>query len=85
MHDARTEWYPLGLILGLTPETLESIRIEPPNDNKSCLRKIIHSRLKTGKPLMLDDLVEALKCEIVGRGDVAIKLQKNCVEIYNMH
>ena len=76
LFPARTEWYYIGLSLGLESDDLDSIKIEQRENCKDCLMETLKCRLKTGKPLTFDDLIEMLKKPTVGRTERALKLQQ---------
>ena len=76
LFPARAEWYFLGLSLGLLKQTLDTIQSENRDNCKRCLTETIFSRLNMGKPLTLDDIVQALKKPTVGHVELAIKLEQ---------
>ena len=76
LHDARVQWFPLGLALGSDHNTLTSIEEENRRKNKVCLGKMIAQRLKDGGPLTWKKICECLKKKTVGRRDVATEIEE---------
>lgn len=58
----RDQWQNLGVMLGCTTVTLNSIKLEE-SDTLSCLRKMLEERLKQiDPPLSWDIVMEAVEC-----------------------
>ena len=68
-----TDWYTLGLTLGLPVYVLETIRCEGETDRK---RKMILKWIDTGVASW-SSLVEALKSPLINKNGVAEQITKN--------
>jgi hypothetical protein len=72
--EARVKWYNIGLKLGISVGTLDSIEATSQNPDK-CLTAMIKDWLKNGKPKpSLPQLAKALKSRMVGYAQLAEEL-----------
>ena len=85
-----TEWYSLGLELGLPEHTLNIIENDSGNDCKTCMRKMFSKWLTTNKAANWKDIIKGLVA--INKKDIAenvsqqySKLNSSCVVIYTIH
>lgn len=77
--DARNEWYDLGLELGLSQATLQTIKNENPTDVKACFREMLSEWLKMVNPQpSWVGLLRSLKEPSVGHFDLVKKIVTEC-------
>ena len=70
--NARQKWYNIGLHLGIKPDELDCIRDRNNRDPDTCFMEMLKVWLRRpGDEATWQKLVEALKSETVGYGDVA--------------
>lgn len=69
-----TEWFRLGLKLGVPPNTMETIQYDHCNDVEACKIKVVQQWLKQPHPLWCS-LVEALN--EIGLKKIAAKISDN--------
>ncbi len=77
-----SEWDDLGELLGLPYDKVESIKVDCPRDVKECLKKVIRKWLEgkgSGEPPSWRSLCEALRDPLIGREDLASKIEKKYV------
>ena len=75
VYSARPKWYNFGLTLGVSPATLDSIRIMYRKDPSDCLREMLKARLKIEHPLMWREIIRALRRPAVGESELADQLE----------
>ena len=74
--EARSEWYNIGLKLGISPGTLDSIEATGQNPGR-CLTAMIKDWLKNGKlKPSWAELAKALKSPMVGYAQLAEQLSQ---------
>ena len=72
--EARSQWYNIGLKLGISVGTLDSIELSNQNPGR-CLTAMIKDWLKNGKPKpSWAQLAKALKSRMVGYAQLAEEL-----------
>ena len=72
---ARSEWYNIGLKLGISPDTLDAITSTGRDNPSTCFRDMLKEWLNNGNPRPTWAAVaEALKSPMVGYGHLAEKL-----------
>ena len=77
LHNARVQWFPLGMALKVDHNTLTSIEEENRGKHSVCLEKMIAHRIKNDKhPLTWQEICECLKKTTVGRRDVATEIEE---------
>lgn len=81
--DEVTEWMNLGLALGIKYPVLKTIKANAPQDLKLCLNEVIDKWLNECYPSSWKSLSDALRSTIVGRNDVASKIEKKYVHKIN--
>ena len=69
-----TEWFRLGIKLGVPPNTMETIQYDHRNDVEACKMKMVQQWLKLPRPLWCF-LVEALN--EIGLKKIADKISEN--------
>ena len=69
-------WFNIGLCLSVDHETLCSIRKKFADDDDDCLCEMIAKRLKSSDHLTWARLCDCLREQIVARGDLADKIEK---------
>ncbi len=74
LYSARTKWYNIGLVLGLNPHDLNSIR----GEDDECLRRVLEMWLQMSESLQptWQSLLEALRSEIVRHEHTAQEIEK---------
>ena len=75
LYSVRSKWYEFGLALELLPDTLNSIENDGRGKTESCLRLMLHERMKM-KHLSWDEVMVALRRPSVNRNDLAEKIEK---------
>ncbi len=74
LYSAKAKWYYIGLVLGLEPHELDSIR----GEDEDCLRRVLNvylQKTETLKPTW-QSLLDALRSKIVGQEHVAQEIEK---------
>ena len=70
------EWRDLGISLDLNYHMLQVIETNYPKDARRCLEEVIDSWLEgNGSKVSWSVLCEALKCELVGRPNLAAEIE----------
>ena len=73
--EARAKWHSIGIMLGISPGTLDAIKAKGNPDD--CITAIIEDWLKNGKPQPTWAALEkTLKSTVVGRVDLATEISK---------
>ena len=75
LYDARAKWFDLGLALEMGYGTLEDIQSKN-YDNSENLRRMLAYRLRTGEHLTWAKLCVCLRDPMVGRDDLAEKIEQ---------
>ena len=75
LYSVRAKWYELGLLLGFSAESLDSIRIDEFYQTEGCLRTMLHKRMET-KQFTWEEIVVALRSPTVNRNDLAERIEK---------
>ena len=73
--EGRTKWRPLGLELGLLPDTLKAIRSNHPQSVDECFCEMISEWLKSDYRPNWEILISALRSPIVGLHSLASKFE----------
>ena len=74
--DVKTEWYNLGLELGLRPPTLDSIGAKYKDDPSQCFRQVLSEWLKgVEPPPTWQAMIEALNSPTVAQYHLAEKIR----------
>ena len=71
LHNARNEWFEIGMALKIDHDTLTAIKTEQDNKQGACLREVLAKRIQSKGPLTWMDLSKCLRSPTVGRNDVA--------------
>lgn len=71
LFKARTEWFNIGLTLGVDGNTLTAIRQEHSSNHGDCLREMLARRIKSTESLTWGDLCKSLRHVTVGCSNVA--------------
>ena len=74
--EARAKWYNIGLELGLTPGTLDAIKLANQDDPDRCIRETLKTWLSQSEHPTWSDLARALRVSPVGHGKLAEELLK---------
>lgn len=83
---ARTNWFDIGLAIGVKLIDLEAIKKEYHNDSDKCLKELIHQWLKRRIPKPTwAALVCALRSPIVGRGHLSDEVMTKYLPTYTSH
>ena len=78
LWEARTQWYNLGLELGITPDSLYSIKLANLRNLDHCLREMLNEWLREHHQPTWSALAEALRSPSVGLSHLAeVILQQN--------
>ena len=76
LYPAKTEWYNLGLELGLGSSTLDSIDAKYSSDPSQCFRQVLKEWLKgIDPPRTWQAMVNALKSPTVAQSHLAEQIQ----------
>ena len=75
--EGRTEWRSLGLELGLSSDTLETISMDYRESVKDCFLEMLSQWLRSGHRPSWEALLSALKSSSVGLQGLAGKLKAN--------
>ncbi len=84
MLDIVEEWGDLGEALGLPHSEVVAIKADHPRSVRSCLKEVVHQWFAgkgSGSPSW-KSLCEALRHPLIGREDVASKIEKRYVIDY---
>ena len=72
---ARSQWFMIGIGLGVDPSTLDAIRCESNNQINECFSKMLHSWLQQGNPQPTwSQMISVLRSPIVGYMQLAEQL-----------
>ena len=84
MLDIVEEWDDLGEVLGLPHSEVVAIKADHPRSVRSCLKEVVHQWFagKGSGPPSWKSLCEALRRPLIGREDVASKIEKRYVIDY---
>ena len=74
--EGRTEWRSLGLELGLSSDTLETIGMDYHQSIKECFLEMLSVWLRSGHRPSWEALISALKLPSVGLHSLAVQLDK---------
>ncbi len=75
LWSARSEWYNLGIALGVDPNTLEVIKITNPSNSDDCFNAMLKSCSETNTSLTWSGVCEALRKPSVAHNDVAESIE----------
>lgn len=79
VYDVSAEWYVLGIILGISPSRLDTIRHQS-FDVQSCLVEVIRTWLGSSRlPPTWGNLIDALKSRTIGKHRLAEELRKKYI------
>ncbi len=72
------EWEDLGGVLGLSHPLIQIIKADHPFDVRQCMKEVVNAWFenKGDHPPSWKGLCEALRDPLVGRGDVALNIEK---------
>ena len=82
LMDIVEEWDDLGEVLGLPHSEVVAIKADHPLNVRQCLKEMVHQWFEgkgSGPPPSWKSLCEALRHPLVGRKDVASKIEKKYV------
>ena len=76
VHGLTAKWFNLGLVLGLSSDTLVQIEYNYPRDPFRCLTEVIKAWLRSNPQSSWQGLASALRSPLVDRFNLATEIAK---------